>query len=83
MPGIFVAGWFPRSVASAPDRPAGGLPSPPGSSTTKVAPPPGVASTDTRPPWALTTASTIDSPRPVPPLARTRDGSARQKRSKM
>ena len=38
---------------------------------------PGAVVTLTVPPWAKTSESTIDSPRPVPPLARARDESVR------
>ncbi len=48
-----------------------------GSSTSNVAPPPSVSRTFTCPPCAVTTALTIDSPRPAPPLSRLRLGSAR------
>ncbi|SHG61240.1 hypothetical protein SAMN05444320_11122 [Streptoalloteichus hindustanus] len=37
-----------------------------GSVTRKVAPPPGVGRYSTRPRWAVTMASTMDSPSPVP-----------------
>src|SRR5438067_8852793 len=49
---------------------------PSGSCTSKVAPPPEVSFTCTRPPCAATTALTIDSPRPAPPLSRLRLASA-------
>jgi hypothetical protein len=48
-----------------------------GSSTRKVAPLPGSDSAETRPPWAFATAATIERPRPIPPLARAREASAR------
>ena len=45
--------------------------------TRKQQPSPGAVVTVTRPPWACTNESTIDSPSPVPPLARARDESVR------
>src|SRR4051795_8846190 len=45
------------------------------------APPPGAFAASTRPPWASTIPATIASPRPAPPLPRSRPPSARQKRS--
>lgn len=55
-------------------RPAGG--------TKNVAPEPTDDSTPASPPCARAMAATIESPRPVPPLVRALDGSARKKRSK-
>jgi hypothetical protein len=48
-----------------------------GSSITNVAPWPGEVTTNARPPWASAIDFTIESPSPVPPLPRVRDGSAR------
>ena len=45
-------------------------------------PGPGTGAATTLPPWAATIAATMDKPRPAPPLARDRDGSARKNRSK-
>src|SRR5439155_21222771 len=53
-----------------------------GSVNRNVAPRPGSLLASTLPPWASTIPLTIASPRPAPPVARARDGSTRQKRSK-
>ena len=53
-----------------------------GRNTRNVDPRPGADSTSVRPPWASVMADTIDRPRPLPPLERAREGSARKKRSK-
>src|SRR5262249_12543471 len=52
-------------------------PAPSGSVIAKVAPPPGVGRASAVPPCASTTAATIESPRPAPPLARARELAAR------
>jgi hypothetical protein len=48
-----------------------------GSRMRTVVPSPGAVRSSTRPLWAWVIASTIDRPRPEPPLWRERDGSAR------
>src|SRR5581483_2034874 len=69
---------FPQTERSS--YPFRSNPSPPsrsGSSTRKVVPRPGSEEALASPPCALVTAATIARPRPAPPLARARDGSAR------
>ena len=45
-----------------------------GSTTVMVSPPPVLCEAMIRPPCARTIAATMDSPRPVPPFSRLRDG---------
>ena len=52
-----------------------------GSVSTKFEPRPGSDHTASSPPCSRASPRAIDSPSPVPPIVRVRDGSARQKRS--
>ena len=70
-----------RQAAVCTGAASAGIPSCPGSRTTKRAPPPGALAASARPPWAATTAATMASPRPAPARPRPRPRLARQKRS--
>lgn len=72
-----------RGVPTAVDQPAPAGAGPVVASVTvKVVPTPTVLSTAIVPWWSVTIWRAMDSPRPLPPVARPRAASARQKRSK-